>query len=299
MLALHVFRTEEVIEEAEEIAPQLLKAESVEHYKTDPEALLELHEICMGTNLPGKLVVTVLGGSTLEGQLPVLAEYSIQLEVCTVTYSHTWGGFGGVARSESAPVGSLTSSWSLEGPNPHRYRDISFPTTLPSHLEQQTTLDDERRALNDWMSSVERLVELQIIKAPNDDVVGGYAELLAARWIGGARPEGPDTGADLIVGDERVQVKGRRDPATRQATHWDIRQLDVEGRFDSFVGVVFEHDFGVRGAWKLPWHVVRDLANPPNSRGIRRLPIGKVEAEAARGNDMIEDLLEGAAGHQR
>jgi hypothetical protein len=143
MICLHVFKTPEMVEEAAEIAPELLKAEWLAVYKTDQDALVELHEICMDAELPGKLAVTVLGGSSLEGQLPLLAEYWIQMEVCTVTYSHTWGGFGGPDPSRAVRAGSLTASWSAQGPIPDRYRDVNFPTSLPGALQDEVEDDDD------------------------------------------------------------------------------------------------------------------------------------------------------------
>lgn len=62
----------------------------------------------------------------------MLERYPMQLEVCTVTYSRTWGGF--VGRDEAEAHGSLTASWSPEGPNPDRYRAVSVTSTRPGSL---------------------------------------------------------------------------------------------------------------------------------------------------------------------
>ena len=42
MLALHVFRTEDVVLEAKELAPELINEEWLEIYKADPKDLEEL-----------------------------------------------------------------------------------------------------------------------------------------------------------------------------------------------------------------------------------------------------------------
>jgi hypothetical protein len=137
LIVAHVLRHEEVLEGVEDEARELLASDRVELWKLDPATLDTLHRDCQDFDLPGKLVVTVLGGSSLEQQLPLLADYSIQVEVCTVTYSHTWGGFGGSERSKAAPAGSLTASWSTEGPTADRYRDVNFPASLPGHLAEE------------------------------------------------------------------------------------------------------------------------------------------------------------------
>jgi hypothetical protein len=109
MLALHVFRIERIVAAAKEIAPGLTASEHLLLGELDQARLAELDEHCMATEFPGKLAVTVLDGSMLHDHLPVLADYKVQLEVCTVTYSHTWGGLAGTTHAESTPVGSLTA----------------------------------------------------------------------------------------------------------------------------------------------------------------------------------------------
>jgi hypothetical protein len=294
ILALHVFRDEVLIEETKQRLPALLEPGYVDLWKLDPAALDDLHQLTMDTELPGKVVVTVLGGSSLEPQLPLLERFSTQLEVCTVTYSHTWGGFMG--QSEAEPAGSLTASWSSDGPTPHRYRDVNFPSSLPGDLAERSAASaeglGERFALRRWVEAREELLQLEIIRTANSNVVGGYAELLVGRNIGGVRPEGADTGADLVLeGGTRVQVKARRDPAHRLATHWDIRELDVEGRFHELVAVIFTHDFDVRVAWQMPWETVARLATPPASPGgMRRLFVRAVEEALSDGDQTISEI---------
>ena len=72
ILALHVFRNEVLIEETNQRLPALLEPGYVDLWKLDPAVLDDLHQLTMDTELPGKVVVTVLGGSSLEPQLPLL-----------------------------------------------------------------------------------------------------------------------------------------------------------------------------------------------------------------------------------
>ena len=166
ILALHVLRDEALIEQTMHSVPALLEVGRVDLSKVDPAALNALHELSMTADLPGKVVVSVMGGSTLEGQLPLLERYSTQLEVCTVTYSHTWGGF--VGRSGAEPAGSLTASWSSQGPTPNRYRDINFPNALPGNLAERSAAaadgSGERMALRRWVEGREELLERGIIR---------------------------------------------------------------------------------------------------------------------------------------
>jgi hypothetical protein len=65
-------------------------------------------------------VVAVLGGSSVEEQLPVLERYAMDVEVCTVSYSRLRNAFG-----RGGAYGSLTASWSSGGPTPNRYRAVN------------------------------------------------------------------------------------------------------------------------------------------------------------------------------
>jgi hypothetical protein len=110
----------------------LLIAVHVLRDKMPVEILVELRERCQHVDMGQKVVVTVLGGSSLEGQLPLLERYPMQVEVCTVTYSRTanqWNPARGIR-------GSLTASWSSAGPRPNRYGAIYFPSAVPGALAE-------------------------------------------------------------------------------------------------------------------------------------------------------------------
>lgn len=132
LIAVHVLCDEAVRELARKQAPDLLESTWMDLSKLSGDMLAQLREQCLSIELDYKLVVTVLGGSSLEEQLPVLERYPMQVEVCTVTYSTVWGGF--VGPEEAEVRGSLTASWSREGPMPNRYRAVNLASSLPGAL---------------------------------------------------------------------------------------------------------------------------------------------------------------------
>lgn len=71
-----------------------------------------------------KLVVTVLDGSSIQGQLPVLERYPMKLEVCTLSYSRDWGWQG--SRTDPSVRGSLTASWADDDAPGDRYHDVNL-----------------------------------------------------------------------------------------------------------------------------------------------------------------------------
>ena len=120
MIGLHVIRDEELLGVVEEFHPELLKIRKpfrdppVELEKVPPADLADLRRICAVSPIDYKLVVTVFGGSSIRQELPVLADYPMEVEVCTVTYSCLPHGFAGSGPLE--PSGSLTASWPDDGP---------------------------------------------------------------------------------------------------------------------------------------------------------------------------------------
>ena len=153
---MHVLRDELVLEMAQSRLPSLLEDEWLDLTKLDQDMLDELRQQCSQTELNFKLVVTVLGGSSLEEQLPVLDRYPMQVEVCTVSYSRVWGGF--VGRHEAQVRGSLTASWSSRGPMPDRYRDVSVPSSVPGAPGREPTGSPPRepRGVEEIMSELMR-----------------------------------------------------------------------------------------------------------------------------------------------
>jgi hypothetical protein len=75
--------------------PELLDFDRVHIEKLPAQPLAELRRRAMEIELDYKLAVTFLRGSSALSQLPVLEGYSMELEVCTVSYSRLRGPWGG------------------------------------------------------------------------------------------------------------------------------------------------------------------------------------------------------------
>jgi hypothetical protein len=82
MLCLYVLKDSRV----EAAAAELLeagRAEPTELYRAvSRDELAHLHALCREVDMRCKLVVTVLAGSLLAGQLPALRHYRVKAEVC-------------------------------------------------------------------------------------------------------------------------------------------------------------------------------------------------------------------------
>ena len=140
LLAVHALRDKRMLDAITLGNPELhclTESGFLDLQKLPSADLADLRETCSRTELGFKLVLSVLGGSSLESQLPVLERYQMQVEVCTVSYSRIWGGFVGPAEAQAH--GSLRASWSSAGPTPDRYRAVNLTSLLPGALT-----DDDR-----------------------------------------------------------------------------------------------------------------------------------------------------------
>lgn len=110
LLAMHARGDPDVLSLAKELAPELVDLSrdpnpdvwdvfhDLQLMSEDPkrvDAFAQLRELSSRIRWP-KLIVTVLEDSSLERQLPVFERYSMDLEVCTVSYSRlhpdsVWG----------------------------------------------------------------------------------------------------------------------------------------------------------------------------------------------------------------
>jgi hypothetical protein len=136
-----------------------------------------------------------------------------------------------------------------------------------------------------WATTMRELRRRELIRTDKSPL-GDFAEWLVARKYGVALEAGAaNSGFDLRKADgTRVQVKARKFTATGYTGHYgDIAKLG-EHRFDEFVGVLFEEDFSLSGAWVTTWERVVALAVPVD--GKHRLSIAKLR------NDPASDTLD-------
>ena len=83
MLALYVWRQPAVRRQARDLPGFDLREPRQDLTQVDPAALAALHEVARCQPCPGKLAVMVLTGSSLRPQLPRLADWPLDAEVCT------------------------------------------------------------------------------------------------------------------------------------------------------------------------------------------------------------------------
>ncbi len=150
----------------------------------------------------------------------------------------------------------------------------------------------ELELLGLWVQVMKALKQRGLVRSAGSTPLGGYAETLVARRYGTDVLQGQDDGYDVVdpATKSRLQVKARRYVAGASTTHFGEFDLFDQRRFDEFVGVVFNEDFTVRTAWRMPWTTVDLLA--ATVRGKRRLYIRSVLLASAEDASITEIQLD-------
>ncbi len=103
MVAIYVLKNSDVREKAEKYFNKEL-GDWIELYEDiEKNKLAELYKMCREIEYDCKLVVTAFEGSSIGGQLKILEEYSMDIEVCTAIYSRFYSEW----REETVIDGSL------------------------------------------------------------------------------------------------------------------------------------------------------------------------------------------------
>lgn len=113
-----------------------------------------------------------------------------------------------------------------------------------------------------YSSIVDELLERSVVRSTNNPVAD-YAEYLVARAFGLTLVANASAGYDAIDDDDvRYQVKARRLTARNASRQLGfIRGFDKDfDPFDVIVGILFEADFAVHRAARIPVEVVRSRA---------------------------------------
>jgi hypothetical protein len=88
LLGLQVWKDEVLLKKAEEVfARPWYEVEMLGPQVIAQEDRLALHQLCRERLTGGKLVFTVMAGSSIMSQLDVLKSYLIEMEVCVSVYS--------------------------------------------------------------------------------------------------------------------------------------------------------------------------------------------------------------------
>lgn len=107
---------------------------------------------------------------------------------------------------------------------------------------------------------LEELKQREVIRTRNNPVAD-YAEWLATQSLGLSLEPNSRAGYDAInKRGERFQIKSRRlDPSNKSRQRSVIRNLEVK-EFDYLIGILFEKDFTVKEAYKIPHEIIEDYA---------------------------------------
>lgn len=90
MIALHVVRDPGVGEAAERLLRTKTPSFATLREDIDKQDLQHLYEKSRSADIEVKLVITVMHGSTVMGQLKALEKYRMEVEVCTPRYSRSY-----------------------------------------------------------------------------------------------------------------------------------------------------------------------------------------------------------------
>jgi len=107
---------------------------------------------------------------------------------------------------------------------------------------------------------LDELKERKVVRTRNNPVAD-YAEWLVTQQLGLSLERSSKRGYDAIdQNTKRYQIKSRRlDPTNESKLLSVIRNLDTN-EFDYLVGVLFNRDFTVKEAYKIPHSVIREHA---------------------------------------
>ncbi len=107
---------------------------------------------------------------------------------------------------------------------------------------------------------LDELKERKVVRTRNNPVAD-YAEWLVTQQFGLSLERSSKRGYDAIdQNGKRYQIKSRRlDPTNESRLLSVIRNLDTN-EFDYLVGVLFNRDFTVKEAYKIPHSVIREHA---------------------------------------
>jgi hypothetical protein len=103
---------------------------------------------------------------------------------------------------------------------------------------------------------LDELKRRKVIRTRNNPVAD-YAEWLTAKALGLTLEKNSQSGFDgKDKSGVRFQIKSRRLDLTNQSHQLSIIRNLHKREFDYLVGIIFDHDFGVLEAYKIPYHLI-------------------------------------------
>jgi hypothetical protein len=114
--------------------------------------------------------------------------------------------------------------------------------------------------LRHFADIMDELKQRGVVRTRNNPV-GDYAEWLVAQRLDLSLERNSKSGYDATnTSGERFQIKSRRlDPSNNSRQLSVIRNLDA-GEFDYLIGILFDRDFTVNKAYKVPHGIIAKYA---------------------------------------
>jgi len=107
---------------------------------------------------------------------------------------------------------------------------------------------------------LDELIERGIVRTHNNPVVD-YAEWLVAQSFDLSLEHNSKSGYDAINNrEERFQIKSRRFNLNNKSRKLGVIRNYKKKGFDYLIGVLFEKDFTVREAYKIPHKIIKNYA---------------------------------------
>jgi len=118
----------------------------------------------------------------------------------------------------------------------------------------------EKQLLHQYADILDKLRSCGVVRTRNNPVAD-YAECLAARALELTLERNSKLGYDAKnTKGERFQIKGRRLDATNQSRQLSVIRNLAAQEFNYLIGVLFDHDFIVMEAYKIPHQFIGKYA---------------------------------------
>ena len=108
MIAIHVLKAENVLKLARGAFQSKDMNQVALYDDIDANRLLELHQTCRRLAKWYKIVVTILDGSTILRQVPVLEEYAMEVEVCLPVFLRDYSAWTEETVVKGSPQGHMS-----------------------------------------------------------------------------------------------------------------------------------------------------------------------------------------------
>jgi len=114
--------------------------------------------------------------------------------------------------------------------------------------------------LGQFADILDELKRRGVVRTRNNPVAD-YAEWLAADALGLALERNSKSGFDAKNNKgERFQIKGRRLDVTNKSRQLSVIRNLAAKEFDYLIGILFDHDFKVIEAYKIPYKLIEKYA---------------------------------------